>query len=262
MNRGLVNSLFLFSLISSSTHGFAQTPAKPPAQPALSARAVENPNEIRVLLAPELETTLVSQIVGRIAAVNVHLGQSFSKGKTLIQFDCSEQAARVDMAQAELAAARENHNAKVRLQGLQQAAEVEVSLAASNAAKARAQVNLYRAQLGQCSIQAPFSGQVVKIAVKPHQGVNQAQPLMAIISDGPLKLRLNAPAKWVKWLKIGSPFEVIIEETGKHYQAKVSALNARIDAVSQTIELEATMINKAPDLLPGMSGTARFTPPS
>jgi hypothetical protein len=32
--------------------------------------------------------------------------------------------------------------------------------------------------------------------------------------------------------------------------------------VSQTIELEATMINKAPDLLPGMSGTARFTPPS
>lgn len=85
---------------------------------------------------------------------------------------------------------------------------------------------------------------------------------MEIISDGPLKLRMNAPAKWVKWLKIGSPFDVIIEETGKHYQAKVSALNARIDAVSQTIELEATMVNKAPDLLPGMSGTARFTPPS
>lgn len=262
MTRQWLNLLLLFCMISFSAQSTAQTPPKAPVVSPASPRAQENPNEIRVLLAPELETTLVSQIVGRIAAVNVHLGQSFAKGKTLIQFDCSEQAARVDMAQAELAAARENHNAKLRLQGLQQAAEVEVSMAASNAAKARAQVNLYRAQLGQCSIQAPFSGQVVKIAVKPHQGVNQAQPLMEIISDGPLKLRLNAPAKWVKWLKIGSPFDVIIEETGKHYQAKVSALNARIDAVSQTIELEATMVNKAPELLPGMSGTARFTPPS
>lgn len=137
-------------------------------------------------------------------------------------------------------------------------------MAASNAAKARAQVNLYRAQLGQCSIQAPFSGQVVKIAVKPHRRCrNQAQPLMEIISDGPLKLRMNAPAKWVKWLKIGSPFDVIIEETGKHYQAKVSALNARIDAMGPNHRAsEATMVNKAPDLLPGMSGTACFTPPS
>jgi membrane fusion protein, multidrug efflux system len=266
--KTLLQTVVLTTLLATAGVATAQTTVKPaPAAaptntPAPVAKPAEDPNAIRVLLAPALETTLVSQIVGRVAAVNVHLGQSFSKGKTLVQFDCSEQSARVEMAQAELASARENHEAKVRLQGLQQAGEVEVSMAASNAAKARAQVNLYRAQLGQCSIQAPFAGQVVKIAVKPHQGVNQGQPLLEIVSDGPLKLRLNAPAKWVGWLKIGTPFEVAIEETGKRYQAKVSALNARIDAVSQTIELEATMVTKAPDLLPGMSGTARFTPPT
>ncbi len=98
MKQGLLNSLLVLGLMSASTLCGAQTPAKAPGVPAASTRAVENPNEIRVLLAPELETTLVSQIVGRIAAVNVHLGQSFPKGKTLVQFDCSEQAARVDMA--------------------------------------------------------------------------------------------------------------------------------------------------------------------
>ena len=82
-----------------------------------------------------------------------------------------------------------------------------------------------------------------------------------MVSDGPLKLRLNAPAKWVGWLKSGTRFEVSIDETTKVYKARVTAVNGRIDAVSQSIELEATIDEKAPDLLPGMSGAARFTPP-
>lgn len=234
----------------------ATTVAAPPAKMA------EDPNVIRVLLAPALETTLVSQTVGRIAAVNVNLGDRFPKGKVLVSFECGEQTARVRMSEAELASARETHEVKLRLQGLQQASESEVSLAASAVAKARAQIDLYRAQLSQCTVAAPFAGRVVKIAVKPYQGVNQAQPLLEIVSDGPLKLRLNAPAKWIAWLKIGTPFEVAIDETGKRYRAKVSALNGRIDAVSQTIELEATISDKAAELLPGMSGSARFTPPA
>ena len=64
MKLGLLNSLLVLGLMSASTLCGAQTPAKAPGVPAASTRAVENPNEIRVLLAPELETTLVSQIVG------------------------------------------------------------------------------------------------------------------------------------------------------------------------------------------------------
>lgn len=234
----------------------AQTPSSAPAKPA------DDPNVIRVLLAPALETVLVSQMAGRIAAVNVTLGDRFAKGKILLSFDSGEQVARVKMAEAELASARENHEAKLRMQGLQLASEMEVSLAASAVAKSRAQVDLYRAQLAQCTVAAPFSGRVVKIAVKPYQSVNQAQPLLEIVSSGPLKLRLNVPAKWIGWLKKGTPFEVAIDETGKRYKASVSALNGRIDAISQTIELEATITDKAEELLPGMSGTARFNPPN
>ena len=85
--------------------------------------------------------------------------------------------------------------------------------------------------------------------------------MLEVVSDGALKLRLNAPAKWVTWLKAGTPFEVRVDETGKTYKAKVTALNGRIDAVSQSIEFEAAISEKAPDLLPGMSGMARFSPP-
>jgi multidrug efflux pump subunit AcrA (membrane-fusion protein) len=41
----------------------------------------------------------------------------------------------------------------------------------------------------------------------------------------------------------------------------VSAINARVDAVAQSIELEAEVRDPAGELLPGMSGIADFPLP-
>ena len=59
--------------------------------------------------------------------------------------------------------------------------------------------------------------------------------------------------------QVGTQFDVTINETGRSYPATVSLINARVDAVAQTIELEARMVNAEPDLLAGMSGVARFS---
>jgi len=224
---------------------------------ALDARKADEP--IRVLLAPANETTLASQIAGRLTEVNASLGSTFRKGDILVRFDCSEQQARLKMSNADLAAANETHQAKRRLQKLQQAGEVEVALAAIEADKARAQIALYRAQVAQCQVSAPFNGQVAKVAVKAFQSVSVGQPLLEIVSNELPKLRLNVPAGWAGWLKPGTPLTAHIDETGQQYPATVSSINARIDAVSQSLELEATFTDrKTSGLLPGMSGTARF----
>ena len=52
-------------------------------------------------------------------------------------------------------------------------------------------------------------------------------------------------------LQISTPFEVRINETGSTYPAKVTAINARVDAVAQTVELEARMAGNQPELLAG-----------
>ncbi len=218
-------------------------------------------DDIRVLLTPELETTLVSPMLGRVRAVNVTLGAGFPKGRVLVDFDCQEQQARVGMGQAEVVAARENHEAKLRLQGLQQAGDVEVNLAAAALEKAQAQLELYRTQASQCVVAAPFSGRAVKVHVKPFQGVQAGAPLVEIVSSGPFKLRLNVPSKWLAWIKPGTPFQVTIDETGRTYSARITAINARVDAASQSIEVEGSLDNRSGDLLAGMSGAARFKPP-
>ena len=233
----------------------AQSDKSATASPATSAADPERP---RALLIPERETTLVAQMVGVVQQLGGELGGSFRQGAVLVRFDCTEQRARVGMARAELASAQQQHQAKLRLQALSAAGEVEVSLAAAAVAKARAQIDLSNAQLAQCTVSAPFSGRISKLHVREFQGVNVGQPLIDIVSSGPLRVRLNAPSRWLSWLKRGARFDVHIDETGKSYPAIVSAINARVDAVSQTIEVEGKVSEDFAELLAGMSGNARF----
>ncbi len=242
--------------------GTAQpTTNTPPPLPPAAATATSSTSSgdvIRVLLTPELETSLVAQMTGQVSKLNAQLGKQFQQGETVASFDCREPEAKLRMAQAEFKAAKETQTVKERLRKLEAASDMEVTLAAAGTDKAAAAIALSRAQLAQCTVTAPFTGRIVKTHIKQYQGVNIGAPLVDMISDGPLKLRLNIPSRWLREVNVGTKFEVSINETGRTYPAKVSLINARVDAVAQTIELEAHMENVEPDLLAGMSGIAHF----
>lgn len=239
-----------------SKRNAAVEPRVATAMPAGPASPADD--NVRVLLIPSLDTTISSPVVGRIKGIESALGASFAAGQVLVRFDCEEPVARRDMARAELAGAVETHEAKVRMRGLDQASDVEVALAASAAAKARAQVALGDAQVGQCDVHAPWAGRIAKAHARNAMSVNAGQPLLDLVKTGPLKLKLSVPSRWLQRMQPGVAFDVTIDETGRSYQARVSALNSRIDPVSQSIEIEAAMARTYPDLLAGMSGTARF----
>ncbi len=226
------------------------------AQPAQAAAASE---AVRVLVLPGGETTLASPVPGKIDALRVGLGLPFREGQVLVSLDCGEPQARLAMAKAELAGSTEQYEAKLRMQGLDQASDLEVSLAAAAVAKSKAQIDLYQFQIGQCSIRAPWSGRTAKLHVRSHMTVTAGQPLLDLVRSGVLLLKLNVPSRWIADLKMNQQFDVVIDETGQSYPAKVRRINSRVDPVSQTIELEAAMLKHHDDLLPGMSGVARFT---
>ena len=124
--------------------------------------------------------------------------------------------------------------------------------------KAKAEYALVKAQVDMCIIAAPFNGRVVKRIARPYESVNQGEPLIEILDDSELKVELYVPSKWLLWLKEDTEFTVQIDETGKTYPARMTALGARVDAVSQSIEITAVISGVHPELLSGMSGEAHF----
>lgn len=267
MPFSLLTLTVALALAGSAWQAAAQTPAGAarnavalaPATATTEAAPAQDAERIRVLLVPQLDTTLASPVAGRLKSIKTSLGARFSAGQVLAAFDCEEPTARRDMARAELAGAVETHEAKVRLRGLDQASDVEVALAASAVSKARAQVALGDAQVAQCVVVAPWDGRIAKVHARGAMSVNAGQPLLDLVKTGPLKLKLAVPSRWIARLKRGDSFEVAIDETGRSYEARVTALNSRIDPVSQSLEIEALMSRTHPELLAGMSGSARFT---
>lgn len=214
--------------------------------------------DISVLVTSGDETTLSSQMAGKIKKVNYGLGDNIAAKAVLLEFDCEEQDAQLQSAEAEYRGARETHLTKLRLQALGAAGELEVTVAASAADKAKSQVTLRESQMAYCKVVAPFTGRLVKLKVKLAESVSLGQPLMELVNPGSLKAQLYVPAAWLGWIRAGSQFSVKTAQDGKTYRARVSKLNARVEGVSQSLELEARFDGSTQGLLPGMVGTAVF----
>lgn len=127
-------------------------------------------------------------------------------------------------------------------------------MAASEANRARAELSLHRAQARKCKIHAPWAGRIAKVYAKNYMTVSPGEPLMDLVKSGPLKLKLNIPSTALAHIKQGSTFNVTIDETSKTYDAKVTAINSRVDSISQTVEIEARLLANHAELLAGMSG--------
>jgi RND family efflux transporter MFP subunit len=216
---------------------------------------------IRALLTPLVESTLSSQIAGRIEKIHARNGERFNQGDHLIEFDCTIQKAQLQKARSELLAIRKRYEANLKLQEYKSIGDLEVAISAAEVEKARAEYALVKAQVDMCIIDAPFNGRVIKRLAQPYESVNQGEPLIEILDDSELKVELYVPSKWLLWLKQDTEFTVRIDETGKTYPAHMTALGARVDAVSQSIEITAVISGSHPELLAGMSGEARFQVP-
>ena len=109
-----------------------------------------------------------------------------------------------------------------------------------------------------CSIVAPYAGHVVRLKAKQAENVAPSQPVMEIVSATKVKATVHAPLALAIRLKPETRVSIVIKETGRKYLARVSRLNARVDGVSQSLEVEAAFVGNTVGLLPGMIGQAVF----
>lgn len=224
-------------------------------------RAVADDGSIRVQLVSRDEVELSSEIAGKIATLPFRDGDAFRAGQTLISLDCALYDAQMHKAQAQSEAAQALLQADTKLAQFHSVGELEVAQARGKAKASAAELAYMQATVRNCTITAPFSGRVVKRTAAPDQFVEAGKPLLTIIDTSHLEWKMIVPSKWLAWLKVGHPLTVRVDEVGKRYDARVVRIGARVDPVSQTVDVTAALAGQAPELLPGMSGWAKFATP-
>jgi RND family efflux transporter MFP subunit len=229
---------------------------------ALPQTAPADQREIRAQLAPRRYTTLAAEIGAKIARLPVPEGGRFHAGQTLVQFDCAMQRAQLDKARAVLAGSEKSWGANKLLAELNSIGKVELELSEAEVMKNRAEVASVQSMLAKCAIAAPFSGRISEQKAREQQYVQPGQALLEILDDSVLELEFIVPSRWLAWLKPGYTFQVAIDEVGRSFPARVQRIGARVDPVSQSVKLTATIDGKFPELIAGMSGRVSMHPPN
>lgn len=225
-------------------------------KPASSAAELST---IRGVVKATAQATLASQVQGRISRLPVKEGQRFKKGALLVALDCSKYEAELASVQAEYRAKKKTYENNRSLSKHQAVGHLELEVSQAEAEKALAAVKAGQVTVSGCTILAPFPGRVVKTIVNEHENVFPNDQLISLLDDSQLEIELILPSKSLAWLKVGTPFDYVVDETGLRYEALVQDIGAKVDPASQTVKVKALFRTRPENVLPGMSGTASFS---
>lgn len=204
------------------------------------------------------QAVLYAQVQGRVNQLPYKEGQRFEKGHTLVQLDCDKYHAELAVAVAEHQGKDKVFKNNLELAKLNSASKVDIETSEAEAKKAWAAIRVAEVNVKGCLIIAPFGGRVVSLMVNEHENVFPNDKLISLLDDSSLEIELVLPSSSLAWLRRKAAFTFVIDETRKSYPARVKEIGASVDPASQTIKVIGTFEKLPPEVLAGMSGTARF----
>jgi membrane fusion protein, multidrug efflux system len=271
MNRDIAKRITGIALIGLWFNAMAEPGSEPSdpgySLPTVAAMNTQSPGAsfdhrpIRARVTAVRQTVISAELNGSIQQLSVAEGNAFKRGDVLVKVDCGIYQAQQDKVRADLDSAISRHKAIKRLAELESKGSLELELAEIEMRKARADFEMNKTQVAHCVIKAPFDGSVSEKHVDEQQYVQTGTPLLKIIDDSLLQVEFIAPSRYLRWLKVGAPFQLTIDETGRTYQATVERFGADVDAVSQSIKVFAELKNQHHELLSGMSGLVTLINP-
>lgn len=213
---------------------------------------------VRGVIEPVRQAVIATDLVAPVATISGREGDRFGQGDLLIAFDCSRFEASLVSALADLDARTITHASNETLLARNAIARHDVLLSGTEVTKADANAQQLQSRVDQCRIQAPFAGKISEILVHEFEFPAAGAPLMRIISDDDLEIRIIVPSDWLSWLSIGAEFRFTIDETSGSHDGKIIRVGASVDPVSQTVILFGAFDGRIENILSGMSGSAVF----
>jgi membrane fusion protein, multidrug efflux system len=194
---------------------------------------------------------LQAETSGKIVAITFSEGAAVRKGALLLKLNDADLRANLEryIYGAQLAAARERRYATLLAQRVVTQQDYDATLGELNVQKAN--VDLYRAEIGKTEVRAPFDGVVGLRYVSTGAFVNAATRIATLQRVERLKVDFAIPEKYTGRVKVGSSISFSVAGGLRTFVGRIYAIDPRIDSGTRTILLRATCDNPDGSLLPG-----------
>ena len=176
----------------------------------------------------------------------------------LAQYDCRLEQAKLDELRARVRVSDRQLTASNRLKEMESISDIEYVSAVETNKQEKALLKQAQTRVDLCTITAPFDGRIKNKEVNRYEAVKSGRVLMEVGSLEPLKAELLVPSVWLRWINVGTPLRIYVEESGMYYHAEIVRIHGEVDPVTQSAHVIAKIDEYREELLPGMSGKAYF----
>ena len=200
-------------------------------------------------------------------------GDSVSKGAVLAHIRATEYqnkvrqaSSEVESAQAAAVKAQLDFDRASRLYEAQSLTKPEFEAARAQHDGTQAQLRAAQAQtaeaqvcLGDTTLVAPFSGDIVKKSVELGSFVGPGSPAFELASTDVVKIVVGVPDTVVRSIKVGQPVDVAIDAfPSRTFHARISRISSAADTTTRNFDVEVAIPNRDQLLKVGMIGSLQL----
>lgn len=267
----------LFAALALSACGGGSPPATPAAAPTLATAAVEL-REVELATSAEAsveavrQSTVSSQIAGRIVDIRFDVGDRVRKGDVIVRIDerAATQAvaaseAQVREAEAALTNARAQYERSKQLvaQKFLSPAALDKAEADFRAAESRMKATLAGAgaaatEKSFATIVAPYEGVVSARHIQLGEMATPGKPLMTGFDPSSLRIVAAVASTRLREIQAGGRARIEIPSAGKWIDAKSITVVPAADPRTNTAQVRIDLPDNVAGILPGVFARAHF----
>lgn len=212
------------------------------------AKLTEMINSNATLRADE-EVDLSFETSGKLISINFQEGTRVKKGDLLAKINDKPLQAQLEklLAQQKLSEAKEfRQRSLLDRDAISQESYDQI---VTELRTIQADINLVRARISETELRAPFDGVIGLRYVSEGAFTNANTKIARLVKKSPIKLDFSIPERYSDDVKVGHTVLFTIDE--KNYEAKVYAVDPKIEAGTKTVMLRALYPNRNEELMPG-----------
>jgi membrane fusion protein, multidrug efflux system len=207
-------------------------------------------SSIGTVLANE-EVTLNADVSGKITGVFFEEASFVNKSKLLVKVDDSELQAELKRVVPRKELAEQNEKRQKMLLGKGAISQSEYDNALNELEVYRSEMNLIRARIAKTEVYAPFSGVVGLKAISPGSYITPANIISTLQDVSKLKIEFSVPERYAPVIRPGQKITYRIQGQKDGFEAKIYAIDPRVDQDTRTIMIRALSSNHASYIYPG-----------
>jgi membrane fusion protein (multidrug efflux system) len=197
------------------------------------------------------EVELRSEISARVTSIAFQEGSFVKKGDLLVKLNDADLQAQLNKleAQRKVAQTNEARQRSLREQDLQSQEIYDAALVALQAIEA--DIEQVRAVIAKTEIRAPFDGRIGLRYVSEGAYITPSNRIASLQNLNALKIDFSIPEKYASRIRTGAPVRFTVPGSTRPYNARIFAIEPKIDPNTRTLQIRAVSTNHDRNLMPG-----------